>query len=195
MAPITLLSISLYALAASARPSQDKKRPTAVIDSGCLVGTTTKLPSSEATVNQFLGIPFGAPPVRFSAPKPAEPWSPETYDATEYKPACVQKFNYPEAARNRSVKIVNTPGPPAGEDEDCLNLNVYAPASKENGHKAVLFWLFGGAYHYGTGSLPMYDGSKFAADQDIVVVTSNYRTNIFGFPGSPGLPEGERNLA
>ena len=115
-------------------------------------------------------------------------------DASEYKPACIQEFNGPPEARNRTIEWFSDPPPPAGEDEDCLNLNVYAPANAEPGSKPVLFWIFGGAFVFGTGSLPLYDGVSFATNQDVVVVTFNYRTNIFGFPGSPDVPPEEQNL-
>ncbi|KAK7424150.1 hypothetical protein QQZ08_008756 [Neonectria magnoliae] len=165
----------------------------ATIDCGVAVGTTTSLPSSTVTVNKFLGIPFGTVPVRFGPPKPPLPFE-SPYDASEYKPGCIQKFNYPEYERNLSVKWYNTPGPPAGESEDCLSLNIFAPAAAPDRPRAVLFWIFGGGFNQGSGSLDLYDGSSFATNHDVVVVTSNHRLNIFGFPGSPDLPEGERNL-
>ncbi|PGG99296.1 hypothetical protein AJ79_08563 [Helicocarpus griseus UAMH5409] len=192
---LTLTSLALCAITAASTPSYDAKpqTPTVTIDSGVVAGTVTRLPSSETTVNKFLGIPFGAPPVRFTPPKPVAPWD-SVYDASDYKPACIQQFSYPEEARKRAIEWYNTPGPPAGESEDCLNLNVFAPASGSGSPKAVLFWVYGGGYTSGTGSLPLYDGSSFAANQDIVVVTFNYRTNVFGFPGSSELPPKEWNL-
>ncbi|KAJ6476182.1 Carboxylesterase, partial [Mycena sanguinolenta] len=47
---------------------------------------------------------------------------------------------------------------------------------------------------FGTASLPTYDGTSFAANQDIILVSFNYRTNVFGFPGSPDLPLAGNNL-
>ncbi|EEB86826.1 hypothetical protein MPER_16074, partial [Moniliophthora perniciosa FA553] len=47
---------------------------------------------------------------------------------------------------------------------------------------------------FGTASLPIYDGTSVATNQDIVVVTINYRTNIFGFPSSSDLPPEANNL-
>ncbi|KAI9368530.1 Carboxylesterase [Aspergillus egyptiacus] len=189
--PLVLLASATGALASPCKPDH---RPTAVIDSGTVAGASTSFPSSTVTVNKFLGIPFAAPPVRFSPPRPAHSWE-GIYDATEHKPSCIQQFNYPEETRNRTMQFFNTPPPPAGESEDCLYLNVFAPAGATSEEpKAVLFWLYGGALMFGTGSLPGYDGSSFAANQDVVVVTINYRTNVFGFPGSPDLPKNQRNL-
>lgn len=190
MAPFTILALAFYAITVSSTPCSTEARPTASIDSGVVVGTTTSLPSSPTTVNQFLGIPFGEPPIRFNPPHPAASWE-SPYDASEYKPACVQEFKYPEVQRNLTIEWYSNPGPPAGESEDCLNLNVFAPAGAAEGSKAVLFWIFGGSFVFGSGSIPLYDGTSFAANHDVVVVTINYRTNVFGFPGSS---ETEANL-
>jgi len=86
---------------------------------------------------------------------------------------------------------------PVGESEDCLYLNVYAPSTppSQNG-RAVLFWIHGGntrsnvkyerryqlicftgSLQFGTASQPAYDGSAFAAYQDVILVSVNYRTN------------------
>lgn len=162
-------------------------RPTVMLEAGRVAGT------SSPAVSRFLGVPFAAPPVRFDPPRPAPPWQ-GTYDASRHKPACLQKFAYPEDARNRSIQWFSTPGPPAGEDEDCLYLDVFVPAGAAQGSKAVMFWLFGGGFSYGSGSLPLYDGASFAEKQDVIVVSPNYRTNVFGFPGSPEKPLSEQNL-
>lgn len=56
-----------------------------------------------------------------------------------------------------------------------------------------MFWLFPGNLQFGTASLPIYDGGSLAVSQDVVVVTANYRTNIFGFSNSPEVPFGSQN--
>ncbi|KAF9259207.1 alpha/beta-hydrolase, partial [Marasmius fiardii PR-910] len=48
--------------------------------------------------------------------------------------------------------------------------------------------------NFGTASLPSYDGTSIAHNQGVVVVTTNYRTNVFGFPSSPDLPPRGNNL-
>ena len=40
-----------------------------------------------------------------------------------------------------------------------------------------MFWIYGGGLQYGNAVMPLYDGSAFAAYQDVIVVTANYRTN------------------
>jgi carboxylesterase 2 len=63
----------------------------------------------------------------------------------------------------------------AMESEDCLYINVYTPAGGDC--KAVLFWIYGGDLQNGNGADPVFDGTALAANQDVVVVTFNYRVN------------------
>ena len=64
------------------------------------------------------------------------------------------------------------------ESEDCLYLNVYAPSTPAGGTgRAVIFWIYGGNFAQGTAGRSLYDGSSFAAYEDVIVVTTNYRTN------------------
>jgi carboxylesterase type B len=191
---LILITSALGALATPWHPNPD--RPLALTTNGLIYGRTSALPNSTVQVNTFLGIPFASPPTRFSPPRPPRrrlvPFS-----ATSYGPACIQQFNYPEASRNQTIAFFNTPPPPAGESEDCLTLNIWAPSgkSKDGKPRAVLFWLYGGALMFGSGSLKGYEGTSFVVNQDVVLVTSNYRTNVFGFPGAVAdLPPNERNL-
>ena len=52
----------------------------------------------------------------------------------------------------------------------------------------------GGSLQFGWNGNAAYDGSSFAANQDVIIVATNYRTNVFGFPSSPQLPLTGRNL-
>ncbi|KAF4587403.1 carboxylesterase domain-containing protein [Ophiocordyceps camponoti-floridani] len=168
--------------------------PTVTAESGIFMGSETKLPSPDSPiVNRFLGIPFAEPPIRFQLPEPARR-SRQVYNATDFKPACIQKFDGPLPNKRRIKEWFNTPPPPAGESEDCLYLNVYAPVGATQGSKAVLFWIFGGGFSFGSGTTPLYDGVSFVSNQDVVIVTINYRTNVFGFPGSPEKPRSEQNI-
>lgn len=86
------------------------------------------------------------------------------------------------------------------ESEDCLYLNVFAPkkTKKRFNRKTrypVLFWIYGGGFNFGNAGQPIYDGSHFAALEDVIVVSVNYRTNVFGFPIAPDITNlTERNL-
>ncbi|EXJ78651.1 hypothetical protein A1O1_09052 [Capronia coronata CBS 617.96] len=166
--------------------------PTVTIDSGVVVGVATSPAGATVTVNKYLGIPFAASPIRFAPPTQPTPWT-SPYNATKYGPACIQQFNYPEASRNATMGWFNTPPPPAGESEDCLNLNVYVRGTPGK-NKTVMAWIYGGNLNYGSNSLAIYDGTSFAVNQDVIIVTLNYRTNVFGFPNSPELPFTKRNL-
>ncbi|KAG8169182.1 hypothetical protein KVR01_001931 [Diaporthe batatas] len=74
--------------------------------------------------------------------------------------------------------------------EDCLSLNVWTkPQSGTGQPKAVLFWIFGGGFSIGNTACEIYDGSVLADENDVVVISANYRVNIFGFPGAPGLQQ------
>ncbi|KAK5065409.1 hypothetical protein LTR84_001247 [Exophiala bonariae] len=88
--------------------------PTATIDSGVVIGIATSLIGSKVIVDKFLGIPFAASPTRFAPPASPTSW-PWPYEATQFGPACIQQFNYPEESRNLTIYLENTPPPPAGE--------------------------------------------------------------------------------
>ena len=122
-------------------------------------------------VRQWLGIPFAAPPIgarRFRPPEPPEPWTGER-DATRVGPVAMQARESIMAGLTDKTVI----------SEDCLSLNVYAPA---DGNKhPVMVWIHGGAFVMGSGSVPLYNGSSFASRHDLVVVTINYRLGLFGF--------------
>jgi carboxylesterase 2 len=79
-----------------------------------------------SNVAAYLGIPFAqSPPERFSKPADTKPWN-QPLKATKLKPACVQQFSGTGTARNFTISIFGTPIQP--ESEDCLYINVWAPA-------------------------------------------------------------------
>src|SRR3954453_1613662 len=106
--------------------------PTTVETAGGLVTG-----AREDDVVVFRGIPFAQPPVgrlRFRPPEPAEPWTGEL-DATSFGPIAVQS---PSPLEN----LFGGRQPPT--DEDCLRLNVWAPAG-DGDRRPVLVWIHGGA--------------------------------------------------
>ena len=67
--------------------------PTATIDAGVVVGTSTSLPAATASVNKFLGVPFAkSPPTRFAPPENPGKFR-SIINATAWSPACIQQFN------------------------------------------------------------------------------------------------------
>ena len=122
----------------------------------------------------FAGIPYAQPPVgnlRFKAPQPLRPFS-EPFAALKFGAAAPQ---IPSGGMTDSA--------PVRWDEDCLTLNISAPIGiqGEARKRAVLVWIHGGGYRTGQGAIPWYNGTRFARDQDIVVVSINYRLGALGF--------------
>ena len=101
-------------------------------------------------VATFRGIPYAEAPVgnlRWRDPIPKAPWS-NVLSAIEDGPGCPQECKLPNATC------------PPKQDEDCLFLNVFAPAPKAGTvPKAVLFWIHGGNFYQGYGGGILYDGS------------------------------------
>ncbi|XP_035924827.1 carboxylesterase 5A isoform X2 [Halichoerus grypus] len=133
---------------------------------------------STMPVNMFLGIPYAAPPLgplRFKKPKPALPWN-ELRDATSYPKLCLQNSEWLLSDQH----FLKVHYPKLEVSEDCLYLNIYAPAHADTGSKLpVMVWLPGGAFE--TGSASIFDGSALAAYEDVLIVTTQYRLGIFGF--------------
>ncbi|KAM3444097.1 hypothetical protein NHJ13734_001576 [Beauveria thailandica] len=178
----------------SALAVRDNGRPTATIDSGILIGASVSEPTVSSTVNQFLGIPYAKPPTRWKLPEKPDSWQ-DARDASQFGNACHQQLL--SGAKNAELlnKYFNTPPASVPDSEDCLYLNVFAPeAARPGSSKPVMFWIHGGTDASGTAALPQYDGTNLAGNQDVIVVTINYRLNLFGFPTSPDIPQAERNL-
>ncbi len=118
----------------------------------------------------FRGLPFAAPPVgdlRWREPKSPAKWS--------------------------NVRAANAFSQNCQQAEDCLYLNIYAPAdAKSNSKLPVMLWIHGGAFIFGSGA--SYDGTQFAK-QGVIVVTINYRLGRAGWFAHPALtkenPKGE----
>ena len=124
----------------------------------------------------FAGIPYAQAPVeslRFRPPQPLAKFS-EPYPALKFSPAAPQ---IPSGGMTDSA--------PVRWSEDCLYLNISAPlAVLENGDaggRAVMVWIHGGGYTSGQGAIPWYNGNRFAKNNDIVVVSINYRLGALGF--------------
>ena len=140
--------------------------PVVRTDAGLLRGR-----SAEA-VDQWLGVPYAAPPVgarRWRAPAPVRPWH-GVRAATSYGSRCAQ--------------LASGNGPRV-DNEDCLYLNVFRPAHTGHRRLPVLFMIHGGGLANGAGD--QHDGSLIARTDHIMVVSINYRLGPFGFLDVPGL--------
>jgi para-nitrobenzyl esterase len=166
--PTTLLAFSLLASAACASDSL-----TVATKKGKVEGALT----SDGQVRAFKGIPYAAPPVgdlRWQPPQPAAKWK-GTRAATSFGSRCVQTESY-------SDMVFHDPGP----SEDCLTLNVWAPANAQPGTLPVMVWIYGGGFTSGSTSEGRQNG-EFLAHRNVIVVSMNYRLGIFGFFAHPAL--------
>ena len=122
-------------------------------------------------VAAFKGIPFAAPPVgalRWKAPQPAPHWE-GVREAAKFGPRCMQSNIYNDMTFRDK-----------GPSEDCLYLNVWTAAQSANALLPVMVWIYGGGFAAGAASEPRQDGGNLAK-KDVVVVSMNYRLNVFGF--------------
>jgi para-nitrobenzyl esterase len=137
-------------------------------------GTLHGVTSGQVTA--FKGVPFAAPPVgelRWRPPAAPAAWT-GVREAAAFGPACMQM------AQARAGGTTN-------QSEDCLYLNVWAPASAKPGQKLpVMVWIHGGAFIQGTGGSQFYDGTHFA-ERGVILVTVNYRLGRLGFFAHPAL--------
>ncbi|KAK8079708.1 hypothetical protein PG997_007526 [Apiospora hydei] len=186
-----LISAALYALGDCTQDAATSYyRSTTVVKttSGLLIGHPGP---NRSVVAEFLGVPYAAPPIgelRF-APPVRLPSSNATLNASEWVPkGAAQASGFPRfhpQAQQIIDYFVGGAGTP--QSEDCLTLNIWTKptASAAQQKKPVLIFLHGGRFANGNTHTPFYDGQALADAEDVVVVTLNYRLNIFGFPGAP----------
>ena len=142
------------------------------------------------------GVPFAAPPVgglRWRAPRDPVAWR-TPRDATTFAPACVQTGRlYSPGLHNRHDESIGSLLGKTVGAEDCLYLNIWTPASATPKARPVIVFVHGGSNITGYTADPIYDGAALAREQDVVVVSVNYRLGIFGFLNLAPLKTGQRD--
>ena len=128
-------------------------------------------------VRVYRGVPYAAPPVgalRWRPPEPALPWS-GVHDGSRFGNDPMQ-LGEPQSRGSRAP----------GVSEDCLTLNIWAPANVPAGGAPVLVWFDGGGFVSDSGAKERTDGERFAR-LGAVLVSVNYRVGVFGFLAHPAL--------
>ena len=138
-------------------------------------------------VHTFKGIRYGAPPIgtlRWMPPQKPEPWK-TILDCSSYGAPAMQIAGGTIAAPVSDFgmgmgRVFTTPSDLKIQNEDCLFLNVWTPAT-DNTKRPVMVWIHGGGFAFGSSSQPVYEGEDLARKQDVVVVSMNHRLNLFGY--------------
>ncbi len=152
------------------------------VEGGVVVGA----PAADPRIISYKGIPFAAPPVgenRWRAPQPVVPWEGEK-ECYLFKPISMQHI--PGLDLNNIYSREWNVDPTIEMNEDCLYLNVWTPAKTADEKLPVFVWYFGGGLQEGNPAEMEFDGERLAR-RGIVVVTVNYRLNVFGFLAHPQL--------
>jgi para-nitrobenzyl esterase len=145
----------------------------ASIENGVIEGNY----DTKTGVQTYFGVPFAKPPVgelRWKAPQLLDNWS-GVKETKKFGPRPMQAIVFGDM-NSRSN----------GLSEDCLYLNVWTPAKRNVKDLPVLVYFYGGGNVAGDGSEPRYDGESMSK-KGIVVVTCNYRLNVFGNFAHPEL--------
>jgi para-nitrobenzyl esterase len=138
------------------------------LDSGRVQGT------QEVGTWAWRGIPYAAPPVgdlRWKPPAPPASWS-DVLDGSQPGNQCLQ---------TKQGQVIG--------NEDCLYLNVWAPAARPSASLPVIVFVHGGDWIGGAGSWALYDGAYLAEHGPAIVVTINYRLGALGFLAHEALAE------
>ncbi|KAJ2993759.1 hypothetical protein NUW54_g7667 [Trametes sanguinea] len=189
--------------------------PSVVLDEATVIGTTN------GSVTQYLGIPYAQPPyaefsqsispasrvltkhhsvgnLRLRLPQAVKPYT-GVINATTFGNQCIQQDftlpsfpqDVPEAAQQYLEDFIAIPDVP--QSEDCLNLNVIAPADATPESKLpVLVWIYGGGFQHGSNA--MEPGEAVVArslqiGHPVIYVAMNYRLSAFGVLGGKEVKE------
>lgn len=157
-----LHALALIALSACGQQASAADAPVVTLTQGKVVG------QAKGDSHLYFGIPYAAPPVgplRWRAPAPAKAW-PGVRQAKKYGAKCPQGGAFGVSGK-----------------EDCLFINITAPARRTAEKLPVAVWIHGGSFKSGSGE---YGGETFARD-GVIFVSMNYRLGPLGGFAHPAL--------
>lgn len=159
-----LISISFYYVS-----SETLTKPTTIVNtfSGPVRGAQMYTFFENQSYVSFKGIPYAEPPTnqrRYLPPEKIRAWS-HIHDCFQHGPVC------PQHNRNKTIILGS---------EDCLTLNIYTPDIHPIELKAVMIFIHGGAWYQGSGNTDL-QGPDFLIEEDVILVTINYRLGFLGF--------------
>ncbi len=151
-------------------------------------GTVRGIQGTDARITVFKGIPFAAPPVgdlRWRAPKPAADWT-GVRTCLEFMPIAMQRA--PGSNLNTGAFYAKEwhVDPDVPMDEDCLYLNVWTNSMTGKEKMPVMIWIYGGGLMEGYPWEMEFDGERIAS-RSVILVSINYRLNVFGFLTHPEI--------
>ena len=150
-------------------------------------GWVRGIPAADPRITAFKGIPFAAPPVgelRWKGPRPAANWE-GIRDCYTFGPIAMQKMPGADAPDNIYTREWNVDYE-LPTSEDCLQLNIWTPAKSADEKLPVMVWFYGGGLNEGHPSEMEFDGERIAR-RGVILVSVNYRVNMFGFLAHPWI--------
>lgn len=172
--------VNILLFVAIALNATAQTNPRVKTSNGVLEGIT-----ESSGVRSYKGVPYAQPPVgslRWTAPQPPENWE-GVRKADHFGPQAMQLPLFSDMVFRS-----------AGKNEDCLYLNIWAPAKSAKERLPVLVYFYGGGFVGGDGSEVRYDGESMAK-KGIISITVNYRLGVFGFFAHPELTKESPNHA
>lgn len=145
---------------------------------GPIVGSIVRY--KDQNIYHFYGIPYAQAPVgrlRFMKPSPVKVRE-KVYTTNQIKPQCMHFNLY--------LRYVHTP-----LSEDCLYLNILVTEKTFTNatRRPVMFWIHGGGFNYNSGTIFPFLSDVLVANQDVILVTINYRLDLFGFLYHDKIPK------
>lgn len=186
--PVVLLLLALSSTSVSASDEELVVRT----NKGLVRGLTLTA-STGRQVDAWLGIPFAQPPLgplRFRHPQSVHVWE-GIRDTQQLPNSCWQAVD--EFYGDFSGSAMWNPNTP--RSEDCLYLNVVRPRPRSVRPYSVMLWIFGGGFYSGSSTLDAYDPKILASQEDVIVVSFQYRVASLGYlylkssdtPGNAGM--------